>query len=91
MKSYLEVKVVPGSSRTEIVGWLGQSLKIKVAAPPEKGKANLAVICVLSECLALNESAFTITSGTTSQRKVIEIESGFSQQQLEEMIARLLR
>lgn len=86
MKSYLEVKVVPGSSRTEIVGWLGQSLKIKVAAPPEKGKANLAVIRVLSKCLALNESAFTIISGAASQRKMIEI-SGFSQQQLEEAFA----
>jgi len=91
MKSHLEVKIVPSSSRTEIAGWLGESLKIKVAAPPEKGKANLAVIRVLSERLGLSESAFKIISGATSQRKMIEIESGFSQQQLDEMIARLLR
>jgi len=38
----LKVKVVPGSSRDEIVGWLGDALKIKVMAPPEKGKANVS-------------------------------------------------
>jgi len=32
----LNVKVVPGSSHSEIVGWLGDALKIKVPAPPEQ-------------------------------------------------------
>ncbi|MGB9626422.1 MAG: DUF167 domain-containing protein, partial [Phycisphaerae bacterium] len=41
------VKVVPGSSRDRIMGVLGDALKIAVAAPPEKGKANQAVIEVL--------------------------------------------
>jgi len=39
----LSLKVVPGSSRDEIVGWLGDSLKVKVMSPPEKGHANEAV------------------------------------------------
>jgi hypothetical protein len=39
----LRIKVVPGSSRDEVVGWLGDALKIKVTAPPQKGRANEAV------------------------------------------------
>ena len=34
------VKVVPGSSRDQIVGWLGDTLKIKVAAPPFSAAVN---------------------------------------------------
>ena len=37
---HLKVKVVPGSSRNQIVGWLGESLKIKARAPPEQGQAS---------------------------------------------------
>ncbi len=82
MKCRIEAKVIPGSSRTEITGWLGKSLKIKVSAPPEKGKANQAVIKLLSELLALSEDSITIVSGASSQKKLIEIK-GISEQQLE--------
>ena len=73
---------MPGSSHTEITGWLGECLKIKVAAAPEKGRANQAVIKLLSELLSLNKSSISIVSGAASQRKVIEI-NGFTQQELE--------
>ena len=85
MKCRLEVKVVPGASRTEVSGWLGQCLKVKVAAAPEKGKANQAVIRLLAETLAIKESAITIVSGAASQRKAIEI-IGFSQHELEHVL-----
>ena len=35
----VRVKVVPGASRTKVVGVLGDRLKVAVAAPPEGGKA----------------------------------------------------
>jgi uncharacterized protein (TIGR00251 family) len=43
----LRLKVVPGASRSAIAGVLGDRLKVRVAAPPEDGKANRAVIEVL--------------------------------------------
>ncbi|MBC8378073.1 MAG: DUF167 domain-containing protein, partial [Planctomycetes bacterium] len=45
----LTVKVVPGSSRTEIAGTLDGMLKIRVAAPPEKGKANKALLAFIAK------------------------------------------
>lgn len=85
MTCRLEVKIVPGSSRNQIVGWLGQCLKVKVAAPPEKGKANRAVINLLSDQLSLTADAFTIVHGLSSPRKVIEIR-GVTAQQLEKAL-----
>ena len=70
----IHVKVVPGSSRDSIVGWLGEALKIKVQAPPEKGRANEAVITLLAGALAIDSSLITVVSGHTSPAKVLEID-----------------
>lgn len=69
----LSIKVVPGSSRSGIVGWLGDTLKVRVTAPPERGKANLAVEALLREALGLSAGATRIVSGGSSPRKVVEV------------------
>ncbi len=69
----LKVKVIPSSSKDCITGWLEDTLKVKVKAPPEKGKANKAIIKVLEKSLVLPKGSINISSGTTSCRKVIEI------------------
>ena len=69
----LKVKVVPGSSRDEIVGWLDDAPKIKVMAPPEKGRANEAVVEMLAERLGLTADAIAVASGHSSPSKVITI------------------
>ena len=69
----LKIKVIPSSSKDCIAGYLEDSLKVKVKAPPEKGKANKAVIKVLEKSLDLAKGSITITGGTTSSRKLIEI------------------
>jgi len=69
----LQIKVIPSSSRDCIVGWLADTLKVKVKAPPDKGKANKAVIKVLENNLGLTKGSIVIISGATSTRKVIEI------------------
>ena len=69
----LNVKVVPGSSRDQIVGWLGDALKIKVMAPPEKGKANEAVVELLATKLGIGTADIQVESGHSSPSKVIAI------------------
>jgi uncharacterized protein (TIGR00251 family) len=69
----LNVKVVPGSSRDQIVGWLGDALKIKVMAPPEKGRANEAVVEILAEKLDISTDDIEVVSGHSSTSKVIAI------------------
>ena len=70
----ISVKVVPGCAADEIVGWLGDSLKIRVRAPAESGKANAAVTEILAATLGVHKRAVTIFSGASSARKIIEIE-----------------
>ena len=70
----LSLKVVPGSSRDEIVGWLGDSLKVKVKAPPEKGRANEAVVALLADHLGVDPSSITVVSGHGSPAKVVAVE-----------------
>ena len=67
------MKVVPGSSRNQIVGWLGDALKIRVMAPPEKGKANEAVVEILAEKLGISTDDIEVESGRSSPSKVIAV------------------
>jgi len=69
----LKVKAVLGSSRDQIVGELGDALKIKVMAPPEKGRVNEAVVSLLAERLGLSADAVTVVGGHSSASKVIAI------------------
>jgi uncharacterized protein YggU (UPF0235/DUF167 family) len=72
-KTRLELKVVPGATRAGIAGWLGDTLKVRVSEPPERGKANAAVEALLAKALDLPRDRVTITAGRASARKVVEI------------------
>lgn len=80
------VKVVPGSSRTQLAGTIGDRIKIKIAAAPEKGKANDCLIDYLAALLNVKKNAVRIASGHTSPVKQICIE-GRSSAQIEELLA----
>ena len=67
----LDVKVVPGASRTEIVGPLGNRLKIRVAAPAEGGKANRALVDLLREWLGTRD--VEIVAGRSSAEKTVRV------------------
>ena len=78
----LKVRVIPGASASTVAGWLGGRLKVRVSAPPERGKANAAVIKLLAAELHLEKKALSIASGSTSQNKVVEIQ-GVTMQDIE--------
>lgn len=69
----MTVKVVPGASKDEIVGWMGEVLKVRVSAPPEKGRANAAVCELLARMLDVSAKEIRVISGASSQRKIVEV------------------
>lgn len=82
----LPLKVVAGSSRSGIAGWLGDTLRVRVTAPAERGKANAAVEALLREVLGLSAGGATIVSGSSSPRKIVEI-VGLSESQVRRRLA----
>ena len=70
-------KIVPGSSRTAACGLLNDVLKVKVAAAPEKGKANKCLVEYLARLLGVKKNAVRIISGQTSPVKQVQV-SGLS-------------
>jgi len=72
--AYLKVKVSPGARKEDIAGWLGDVLRVRVTAPPERGKANEAVCRLLAARLGLPVSAITIARGATSRDKLLQVD-----------------
>ena len=71
---FLVVRVIPRSSLNKIVGKMANgSIKIKLTAPPADGKANEALVELLSEEFNKPKSKIRIIKGFTSRSKVIEI------------------
>ena len=68
----IRVKVIPKGSRNEIVGWEGDLLKVKIAAAPDKGKANEALVRFLAKEWDTAPSHIRILSGQKSRIKVLE-------------------
>ncbi len=68
-----ELRVIPGAKADCVMGYLEGALKVRVAAPPERGKANKSVANLLAEMLNVPKRDITITFGETSQNKTVEI------------------
>jgi len=69
----IRLKVVPGSSRDSIAGWLGDRLKVRVCAAPEGGQANEAVRHLLAETLGVHARQIAIIAGQGSPEKTLRI------------------
>ena len=69
----IAVKVVPRAATDAVVGWLDGALKVRVAAPPQDGRANRAVEALLAAQLGLKKGAVTVASGHGSVHKRVAI------------------
>ncbi|MGR3319584.1 MAG: DUF167 domain-containing protein [Candidatus Anammoxibacter sp.] len=69
----LLLKVQPNAKKNSIVGKHGDRLKISVTAPPDKGKANKAVIKLIATELKVKTSQVSVVSGQTSRDKKVQI------------------
>lgn len=65
----LSIHAQPGAGRSEVVGRYGDALKVRVAAPPEHGRANEAIAKLLSERFAIPPSTVTLLSGASGRSK----------------------
>jgi uncharacterized protein (TIGR00251 family) len=67
------IRVQPRARRNEIVGKIGDALKIAITAPPVEGKANAACIELLAKALKVPRSSVSIAAGETSRNKLVRV------------------
>jgi uncharacterized protein len=70
----LQLRVVPGSTRPGIVGRHGEGWKVRVAEAPERGRANEAVLDLLSETLSLPRRDVKLVAGHGGRDKVVQLD-----------------
>ncbi|NLK51688.1 MAG: YggU family protein [Syntrophomonadaceae bacterium] len=69
----IKVRVQPRASRNQVVGWMEESLKVRLTAPPVEGEANAALVRFLAEYFRLPRSAVSLITGSTSRQKIVQL------------------
>ena len=69
----LKLRVSPGAARAGVVGRHGGAWKVRVAAAPENGRANAAVVALLADTLGLALRDVEIVSGHASRDKTVTL------------------
>jgi hypothetical protein len=78
--------VAPGAAKAAVIGRHGDAWKLRVAAAPERGKANDAVVTLLAETLSVPPRSVSIVSGTASRDKIVEL-TGIAPDEIERRLA----
>ncbi len=81
----LKVRAVPNAKKTEIVGMLGDAVKIKAQAVPDGGKANREIESFLAKTLGLPKQNVVVQVGEASRDKLVRI-SGITQERAREIL-----
>jgi uncharacterized protein (TIGR00251 family) len=82
----VRLRVSPGANSAHVVGRHGEAWKVRVAAPPEGGRANEAVVRLLAETLSLPRDAVTLVSGHGARDKIVEL-TGIDPTQIERRLS----
>jgi uncharacterized protein (TIGR00251 family) len=69
----LRVRVSPGAKRAAVVGRYGDAWKVRVAAPPEGGRANDAVVRLIASAVSVAPGAVDVVSGRSGRDKIVEL------------------
>ena len=69
----LRLSVSPGAGRSLVVGRHGDALKVRVGAPPERGRANAAVIDLVATVLGVAQADVEVVGGETSRSKRVAV------------------
>jgi uncharacterized protein len=72
--SRLRLRVKAGARRSRVIGAHGGALKVEVQAPPERGRANEAVLRLVAEVVGVERRRLDLIIGAASQDKLIEID-----------------
>ena len=78
----ISVRVSAGARRTQVVGRHGASWRVRVAAPPERGRANQALTQHLANVLGVPRGAVRVVAGPSSRDKIVEVD-GLSAAEIE--------
>ncbi|MEX0829934.1 MAG: DUF167 domain-containing protein [Nitrospirales bacterium] len=78
-KVELRIYCQPGASKTEIVGFHGDALKVRLAAQPVEGAANLELCQFLARHFEVSRQDVQILSGKGSRQKRVLIEGKTAQ------------
>lgn len=70
----LDLSIVPGAKRTEVIGLHDGALRVRLAAPPVDGKANDALIAWLAKELGVPRRSVELLRGASSRRKQVRVE-----------------
>jgi uncharacterized protein len=82
----LTLRVSPGAARSAVIGRHGAGWKVRVAAAPEDGKANEAVVRLLADTLSVPRRDVRIVSGRASRDKTVAL-AGLGPEEIERRLA----
>ncbi len=69
----MSVKIIPNARQSEVVGWEGKTLKVRIAAPATEGKANKELVRFVAKICDCAPSEVEIMKGQTAKMKLLDV------------------